>query len=141
MPCIPFLLSRKPYFYFMSKHTFGKSDRLKSKQQIEQLFVDGNCFDEFPLKVIWRWTEATESTVQIALSIPKKKLPKAVHRNHMKRLLGESYRQQNQALKSMVSEKGKQLQIMLIFLDTQLWDFPDLDNKITVTLERLQKEL
>ena len=125
----------------MSKHTFGKSDRLKSKQQIEQLFVDGNCFDEFPLKVIWRWTEATESTVQIALSIPKKKLPKAVHRNHMKRLLGESYRQQNQALKSMVSEKGKQLQIMLIFLDTQLWDFPDLDNKITVTLERLQKEL
>lgn len=141
MHCIPFLLSRKPYFYFMSKHTFGKSDRLKSKQQIEQLFVDGNSFTEFPLKVVWRWTEATESSVQIALSVPKKKLPKAVLRNHMKRLLRESYRQQNQALKSMVSEKGKQLQMMLIFLDTQLWSFPDLDNKISVTLERLQKEL
>ena len=125
----------------MSKHTFGKSDRLKSKQQIEQLFVDTNSFAEFPLKVVWRCTKATEPTVQIVLSVPKKTLPKAVHRNHMKRLLRESYRQQNQALKSMVSEKEKQLQIMIIFLDTQLWDFPELDNKISVTLERLQKEL
>ena len=138
---IPFLFSRKPYFYFMSKYTFVKSDRLKSKQQIEQLFVDGDSFIEFPLKVVWRWIEATESTVQIALSVPKKKLPKAVHRNHMKRLLRESYRQQNQVLKSMVSEKGKQLQMMFIFLDTQLWDFSDLDNKISVTLERLLKKL
>ena len=47
----------------------------------------------------------------------------------------------NKELKSMAAEKGKQLQIMFIFLDTQLWDFPDLDNKISVTLERLQKEL
>ena len=59
----------------------------------------------------------------------------------MKRLIRESYRQQNKELKSMAAEKGKQLQIMFIFLDTQLWDFPDLDNKISVTLERLQKEL
>ena len=125
----------------MSKYTFGKFDRLKSKQQIEQLFVEGNSFIEFPLKVVWRWTQATGSTVQIAVSVPKKKLPKAVHRNQMKRLLRESYRQQNQVLKSMVVEKGKKLQMMFIFLDTQLWDFPDLDNKISVTLERLQKEL
>lgn len=137
----PFLFSRKPYFYFMSKCTFGKSDRLASKQQIEQLFVDGNSFTEFPLKVIWRWTEGTGSTVQIVLSVPKKKLPKAVHRNHVKRLIRESYRKQNKELKSMAAEKGKQLQIMFIFLDTQLWDFTDLDNKISVTLERLQKKL
>tara|TARA_B100000900_G_scaffold409480_1_gene425481 strand:- start:567 stop:944 length:378 start_codon:yes stop_codon:yes gene_type:complete len=125
----------------MSKYTFGKFDRLKSKQQIEQLFVEGDSFIEFPLKVVWRWTQATGSTVQIAVSVPKKKLPKAVHRNQMKRLLRESYRQQNQVLKSMVAEKGKKLQMMFIFLDTQLWDFPVLDNKISVTLERLQKKL
>ena len=29
----------------------------------------------------------------------------------------------------MAAEKGKQLQIMFIFLDTQLWDFTDLDIK------------
>ena len=88
----------------MSKYTFVKSDRLKSKQQIEQLFVDGDSFIEFPLKVVWRCIEAAESTVQIALSVPKKKLPKSVHRNHKKRLLRESYRQQNQELKSIKLE-------------------------------------
>ena len=41
----------------------------------------------------------------------------------------------------MVYEKGKQLQMMFIFLDKQLWKFHELDNKISVTLERLQKEL
>ena len=125
----------------MSKCTFSKSDRLKSKQQIVKLFVDGNSFTEFPLKVFWRWTETTGSTVQIALSVPKKKLQKAVHRNHIKRMLRESYRQQNQALKSMTSKNEKQLQMMFIFLDTQLWDFSELDNKISVTLERLRNEL
>lgn len=125
----------------MSKHTFLKSDRLKSKKQIEQLFVDGNSFIEFPLRVVWRCTEATESSVQIAFSISKKNLPNAVHRNHIKRLLRDSYRYQNQALKSIVYEKGKELKMMFVFLDKQLWEFHDLDNKISVTLERLQKEL
>ena len=141
MHCIPFLFSRKSYFYLMSKYTFGKSDRLKSKKQIESLFVEGNSFNEFPLRVVLRCTEATESSVQIAFSISKKKLPKAVHRNHIKRLLRDSYRRQNQVLKSIVYEKGKQLQMMFIFLDKQLWGFHELDNKISVTLERLQKEL
>ena len=125
----------------MSKHTFGKSERLKTKKQIERLFVEGNSFTEFPLRVIWRYTEATESCVKTAFSVSKKNLTKAVHRNHIKRLIKESYRLKNQALISMVSEKGKQLQAMFIFLDTQLWDFHDLDIKISVTLERLQKEL
>ena len=91
--------------------------------------------------MVWLCTEATESSVQIAFSISKKSLPKAVHRNHVKRLLRDSYRRQNQALKSMVHEKGKQLQMMFIFLDKQLWKYHDLDNKISVTLKRLQEEL
>ena len=41
----------------------------------------------------------------------------------------------------MVIEKEKQLQMIFIFLDTRLWSFPELDNKISLTLERLQKEL
>ena len=125
----------------MSKYAFGKSHRLKSKQQMDQLFVEGNSFIEFPFKVVWRWVEDTDSSVKIALSVPKKKLAKAVHRNQMKRLIRESYRQKNQGLKLKVSEKVKQLQIMFIFLDTQLWHFKEIDNKISVTLERLQKEL
>ncbi len=125
----------------MSEHTLCKSDRLKNKQQIEQLFVHGNSFTEFPLKVFWRWTESKGTCVRIALSVPKKKLPKAVNRTYMKRLLRESYRQQNQGLKLIASEKGKQLQMMFIFLGTQQWSFSEIDNKISVTLERLKKQL
>lgn len=125
----------------MSKHNFGKSNRLKSQQKIDQLFVDSNSFTHFPLKVFWRSTETTESSIQIAFGVSKKKLSKAVHRNHIKRLLRESYRQQYKSLESIVSEKGKHLQIMLIFLDTQLWSFQELNNKISVTLKRLKKEL
>tara|TARA_B100000925_G_C21597834_1_gene299100 strand:+ start:64 stop:441 length:378 start_codon:yes stop_codon:yes gene_type:complete len=125
----------------MSKYNFGKSNRLKSQQKIDQLFVDSNSFTHFPLKVFWRSTETIESSIQIAFGVSKKKLSKAVHRNHIKRLLRESYRQQYKSLESIVSEKGKHLQIMLIFLDTQLWSFQELNNKISVTLKRLKKEL
>ena len=125
----------------MSKHNFGKSNRLKSQQKIDQLFVDSNSFTDFPLKVFWRSAETIESSIQIAFGVSKKKLSKAVHRNHIKRLLRESYRKQYKSLELIVSEKGKQLHIMLIFLDTQLWSFQELNNKISVTLERLKKEL
>lgn len=125
----------------MSAHTFSKTDRLKSQKQIEHLFAEGDSFTEFPFRVVWRLVDSPEQPLQIAISVPKKKLPKAVSRNHMKRLLRESYRQRNEGLKKTLLEKGKQLQMMFIFLDTQLWDFTDLDNKISVTLERLQKEL
>ena len=125
----------------MSKHNFGKSNRLKSQQKIDQLFVDSNSFTDFPLKVLWRSAETIEPFIQIAFGVSKKKLSKAVHRNHIKRLLRESYRQQSKSLESIVSEKGKQVHIMLIFLDKQLWSFQDLNNKISVTLKRLKKEL
>lgn len=125
----------------MCAHTFSKADRLKSQKQIEQLFAEGDSFTEFPFRVVWRLVDSREQPLEIAISVPKKKFPKAVTRNHMKRLLRESYRQRNEGLKKTLLAKGKKLQLMLIFLDTQLWGFADLDNKISVTLERLQKEL
>jgi len=52
-----------------------------------------------------------------------------------------AYLHRMEILKSMVHEKGKQLQMMFIFLDKQLWKYHDLDNKISVTLKRLKEEL
>ena len=125
----------------MHAATFNKSDRLKSAKKIKQLFETGNRFIEFPFRVVWKLTEAKEFSVQIAISVPKKKIPKAVNRNRIKRLVRESYRKRSVEFKKNIALRNNHLELIFVFMDTQLLNFNEIDHKITVTLERLEKML
>ena len=125
----------------MYSATFNKSDRLKSAKKIKQLFETGDGFIEFPFRVVWKWTEAKEFSVQIAISVPKKKIPKAVNRNRIKRLVRESYRKRSVEFKKNIAHRNNHLELIFVFMDTQLLNLNEIDHKITVTLERLEKML
>lgn len=130
-----------PIFIKMYPATFSKSDRLKNAKKIKQLFETGDGFIEFPFRVVWKWTEEKSFSVQIAISVPKKKIPKAVNRNRIKRLFRESYRKRSIEFKKNIVYRNNHLEVIFVFMDTQLLSFNEIDHKITVTLERLEKML
>lgn len=71
----------------------GKQERLSGTKNIEILFKEGQSFISYPLRVLFRAIEQTSSNnCSILVSVPKKRLKKAVHRNKIKRLIRESYR-------------------------------------------------
>ena len=70
----------------------GKSERLKSRKQIEELFLSGNNFSQFPIRVSYQFEASEKPTFQIGVSASKKYFKKAVDRNRIKRLLRETYR-------------------------------------------------
>lgn len=73
--------------------SFGKPEKLKSKKLIEQLFSEGNTITVFPIRLVYLKTELPENVLfQAGFSVGKKKFPKAVKRNKVKRLLKEAYR-------------------------------------------------
>ncbi|MBT8237443.1 MAG: ribonuclease P protein component [Croceitalea sp.] len=70
-----------------------KNEKLKSKKQIERLFVDGKSISNYPLKLIYQKVDSLgENDSKVAFIVPKKNFGGAVHRNRIKRLLREGYR-------------------------------------------------
>lgn len=75
------------------KLTLGKTQKLKSRKAIAQLFIEGKSVKSFPIKMIFLPVEKDrEQITKVSFSVPKRNFKLAVHRNKIKRLLREAYR-------------------------------------------------
>lgn len=73
--------------------SFHKTEKLKSKKQIEMLFKEGKAITVFPLRLIYRETSFDDQAkLKVGVSVSKRRFKKAVDRNRIKRLLREGYR-------------------------------------------------
>jgi ribonuclease P protein component len=76
-----------------SENTFRKLERISAQREIDLLFSEGASFTAYPLRVIYlRKQPFSGVRSAILISVPKKRLKRAVHRNRIKRLVRESYR-------------------------------------------------
>ena len=99
------------------KYTYGKKDKLKSKKSIEELFVCGKTITSYPLRLVFLEEEKNSNpSLLVGVSVPKKKVPKAVGRNRIKRLMRESFRL-HKAL--FFEELTSDCNAMLIFLNKE----------------------
>jgi len=118
------------------KYTFGKAEKLKSRKQIERLFVEGNSLKEFPLRI--RFLKLSESVIPVkaAFSVPKRNFKLAVKRIRIKRLLRESYRKNKHCLFEEL--KGEYI-VMFLYTDRVEWKQEDLDKKMISLLNKFVK--
>ena len=87
----------------MASQHFLKEDRLCSSRRIETLFK-GERLYEFPFKAIWQEDDTLQSTVKVAISVPKKDCLRLVNAI-IKRLVREAYRKQKSILKKIIARK------------------------------------
>ena len=81
------------------RFTFDKTERLTGTKRIDALFKEGESFISYPLRVMYLIHEqSTKAGCYILVSVPKKRIKKAVHRNRIKRLIRESYRLNKQLI-------------------------------------------
>ena len=125
----------------MSSQHFSKEDRLCSSRRIETLFTEGERLYEFPFKAIWQEDDTLQSTVKVAISVPKKRLSKASQRNHIKRLVREAYRKQKSLLVEKLLQENKSINLMLVYTLPSILSFTEIEDKISVTLQRLADEV
>lgn len=124
-------------------HTFKKAERLNSKILIEKLFQGANSFQSFPFKVLWLVNEKDEvdSSAQILISVPKKKFKSAVQRNKIRRRIKEAYRKKKAELYKFLKTKNRNIALILIYIAPNEIEYKEIEEKINVTLERLEKEI
>ncbi len=85
----------------MKINGYSKSEKLKSKTEIDLLFKKGKWVTVGNIRMIYT---PSESSTKVGVSVSKRYFKKAVHRNRVKRLLREVYRLDKLAFKERFGE-------------------------------------
>jgi len=126
----------------MNSFTFSKKEKLCSQKAIGELFISGNSFLTYPLKIIWSISsEFPEPAVQAAFSVPKRNFKKAHDRNYLKRRMRETYRFHKHQLHELVESKKGKLDLMIVYISKEKMIYKELDTAMIKAINRLKKEI
>tara|TARA_B110000967_G_C18895339_1_gene570197 strand:+ start:3536 stop:4024 length:489 start_codon:yes stop_codon:yes gene_type:complete len=121
------------FIFVLMRFTFGKEEKLKSRKQIEQLFIEGNSIKEFPLRLKFLKVEQADFPIKVTFSVPKRNFKLAVDRNRIKRLIREAYRLNKHTLFNNL--EGNYV-MMFIYTDKVERSCDDLEKKMTRLLNK-----
>ena len=72
--------------------TLRRTERIRLKRHIEQLFNDGQSVHAYPVRAVWLDVPFDGVPARMMVSVPKKNFKRAVDRNLIKRRIRSAYR-------------------------------------------------
>ena len=119
-------------------NSFSKSEHLCGEKRITRLFIEGEAFIAYPLRVVYILEpKKDKETLSVMVSVPKKRFKRAVKRNKLKRLMREAYRLNKHILLEKAEEKQLQFHIAFNYVSNDELDFVTIEKKMKVALQRL----
>lgn len=117
--------------------TFRKHEHLCGQLRIQEVFRRGRGLSEAPFRLIGlRMQLPSNAPAQVAFSVPRKHLRRAVDRNRMKRLMREAYRHAKPMVYERLSGSEAQVAWLFVYQARQLLEQEELSRKITRALHR-----
>jgi ribonuclease P protein component len=127
----------------MDSFTFRKKEKLCSQKLIGEMFLSGNSFLCYPLKVTWMKAEELQSEfpVQVAFSVPKRIFKRAHDRNRLKRLMREAYRLQKSSLYKVADNEKMKIILMFVYIGKEQTQFNRIETSVGKVISRMIKEI
>jgi ribonuclease P protein component len=120
---------------------FKKSERLKSRKTIGKLFTEGNNIYHYPFRMVWLVSGSGENVpARIGVSVPARRIRKAVKRNRIKRLVRESYREHRGILYDSLTKNYLKIDLMIIYSSGTIYDYDFLNLKIRELIHKFIQE-
>ena len=127
----------------IERNFFPKNERLFLQKDIDRLFDKGQSFVSYPLRIIYLHVIAnplTDNGISILISVPKKRIRRAVKRNRIKRLIREAYRLNKKEILTLYKEKGKHLHLAFLYISDDIKPFNDINKAVRKALEIIRKK-
>jgi len=122
--------------------TLCKAERLFGKKQVDFLFERGEHFTLGNFVIVWIYKDNPSAfPAQVLISVPKKKIGKATARNKLKRLIKEAYRKQKKLLYEPLANQKKQIQFAIIYQNSNILTYKEIESEINSALNRLINKL
>ncbi|MCF8275097.1 MAG: ribonuclease P protein component [Flavobacteriales bacterium] len=122
----------------MSRYTFGKKEKLCSKLVIDELFKTGKSFKEYPIRVMYLPLATSDTAAKLLISVPKKRFKKAVSRNHIKRLIRETYRLNKPDLIEKWQDEAKYFALAFVYIGNEIPEYDALNKVMKRVLDKLK---
>lgn len=104
--------------------SYSKSEKLKSKKIIGELFSSGKSISAYPLLLIYL---KNNTKLQTGVSVSKKRFKNATDRNRIKRLLREGYRLNKSVL---IDNKIDNYSFIILYVGKDMPDFELINSKV-----------
>jgi ribonuclease P protein component len=121
-------------------YSLGKSERLKSRKQIDALFETGKKITQFPFRLLYQ-TEPGPGKTKAGFTVSSKNFPRAVDRNRIKRLSREAYRLQKKELETGILNNGFTVHLFFIYTGKEIVSYQETAARLKQILDKLVKAL
>lgn len=119
------------------RYTFKKEQRVTGTKRVDAIFASGKSFISYPLRVVYlQYEQSLTPKCSILVSVPKKRIKKAVHRNRIKRLVRESYRL-NKKLTYDLDISEQSLDIAFIYVKDTMSDYAEIERAMQKALKQI----
>lgn len=119
-------------------YKLNKDEKLCSRTAVNLLFDEGKSLMAFPLRAAYRLRPQGDNPVQMLISIPKKRIRRAVHRVTLRRRVREAYRlTRRELLLPELSRSGWGVDIAFVYLDSTPAPYSVIHEKVTSLLQRI----
>jgi len=116
----------------------GKKNYL-SKKEIDTLYKTGKKVNFSSLYLLWDFNKKlNDLPLRLVISIPKKKIKKAVDRNYIKRCIKEIYMLNMQNLKT---ESIRPINLIIIYNKTHIIEFNQLQEELLTLFKKIITEV
>jgi ribonuclease P protein component len=120
-------------------YSYNKTEKLKSRKMLNELFTSRRSFSVFPVKVFYILPETKEKNIQVGVGVSAKNFRKAVERNRIKRLLRECYRLNKLPLYATVESKQKAVGVFFLYIGKEMPEYTMLNEKMKTALTKLEE--
>lgn len=117
---------------------YPKTEKLKSKIIISQMFTTGKSISKYPLRMVYIPIANKENVpLKTGVSVSKRYFKRSVDRNYFKRLLRESYRLNKHLLLDTISEPHA---IMIFYQTKDKLSFVEINEKMVELFKKFTVE-
>ncbi|HMQ08159.1 MAG TPA: ribonuclease P protein component [Saprospiraceae bacterium] len=125
----------------MKKLTLSSRERLKDPKTIAQLLQEGIALFSYPVKLVYLHIPYDGGPYRFGVTVPRRKIKKAVKRNTIKRRIREAFRLNKEIISTLGTEKNVTYALFAIYVANEEIDYRIIENSMKKILNNMVNNL